>query len=240
MREDPQVRFEFAGDLSVDTDTLEVRCGDQVSLVQPQVFEVLRYLVERADRVITKEELLDNVWGDRFVSESALTSRIKSARQALGDDGRTQAVIRTVHGRGYRWVAERAPAPEATAAPASVEAPAVAERPEPRPALLAVEAPVPVDDPWPAVGRHREMEQLGARLRDPNRHGVVIVAPAGMGKSRLALMAAAVAERSGIPVARVQGYRQSQNIPLACLAHLLPESDQLRLGPDEDLSRTVL
>ena len=66
---------------------------------------MLRYLVEHRDRVGPKEELLDNVWGDRFVSESALTSRIKAARQAVGDSGRAQRVISTAHGRGYRFLA---------------------------------------------------------------------------------------------------------------------------------------
>ena len=54
--------------------------------------------------MVSKEELLDTVWGDRFVSESALTSRIKAARRAVGDDGTRQAVIATAHGRGYRLV----------------------------------------------------------------------------------------------------------------------------------------
>jgi DNA-binding winged helix-turn-helix (wHTH) protein len=75
------------------------RAGHPVP-VEPQVFDVLCYLVEHRERVVTKEELLDNVWGDRFVSESALTSRIKDARRAVGDDGQLQHVIRTVHGRG--------------------------------------------------------------------------------------------------------------------------------------------
>jgi pimeloyl-ACP methyl ester carboxylesterase len=69
------------------------------------VFEVLAYLVAHRDRVVPKEELLDAVWGDRFVSESALTTRIKAARRAVGDDGSAQRVIRTVHGRGYQFVA---------------------------------------------------------------------------------------------------------------------------------------
>jgi len=54
---------------------------------------------------VTKEELLDEIWGDRFVSESALTSRLKAARRVVGDDGQAQRLIRTVHGRGYRFVA---------------------------------------------------------------------------------------------------------------------------------------
>jgi pimeloyl-ACP methyl ester carboxylesterase/DNA-binding winged helix-turn-helix (wHTH) protein len=90
----------------LDTDRyLLERAGDTVS-VEPQVFDVLAYLIENRDRVVTKEELLDSVWGDRFVSESALTSRIKRARQLVGDDGAAQRVIKTVHGRGYRWIGD--------------------------------------------------------------------------------------------------------------------------------------
>ena len=70
------------------------------------MFDVLVLLVRERDRVVTKEELLDTVWGDRFVSESALTSRIKAARQAIGDDGKAQRLVRTVHGRGYQFVAD--------------------------------------------------------------------------------------------------------------------------------------
>ena len=74
--------------------------------VQPQVFDVLSHLVLNRERVVPKTELLDSIWGDRFVSESTLTSRIKAARRAVGDDGDLQRVIQTVHGRGYRWVAD--------------------------------------------------------------------------------------------------------------------------------------
>ncbi len=63
-------------------------------------------MLERPRQLLTKAELLDGVWGDQFVTESALTTRVKQIRQALGDDGRAQRVIQTVHGRGYRFVAE--------------------------------------------------------------------------------------------------------------------------------------
>jgi pimeloyl-ACP methyl ester carboxylesterase/DNA-binding winged helix-turn-helix (wHTH) protein len=80
------------------------RAGEEVH-VEPQVFEVLTHLLANRDRVVPKTELLDVVWGGRFVSESALTSRLKAARRAVGDDGRQQRVIATVHGIGYRFVA---------------------------------------------------------------------------------------------------------------------------------------
>ena len=66
---------------------------------------MLAYLVEHRGTVVRKEELLDAIWGDRFVSESALTTRIKAARQAVGDNGSQQSIIRTVHGKGYEFVA---------------------------------------------------------------------------------------------------------------------------------------
>src|SRR5262245_10136955 len=98
------MRYRFGG-VVVDTDTYELRSGGRLVEVEPQVFGVLAHLLAHRDRVVAKDELLDAVWGNRFVSESALTTRIKQARQAVGDDGRAQRVIRTLHGRGYRLVA---------------------------------------------------------------------------------------------------------------------------------------
>ncbi len=74
--------------------------------VEQQVFDVLVHLAEHSDRVVPKTELLDVVWGHRFVTESTLTSRIKSARRAVGDSGDRQEVIRTVRGIGYQLAAE--------------------------------------------------------------------------------------------------------------------------------------
>ena len=93
------------GDCKLDLDRLELRRGGQPRPVEPQVFDLLAVLIRERHRVVPKEELLDTVWGDRFVSESALTSRVKAARQAIGDDGRGQRFIRTAHGRGYQFAA---------------------------------------------------------------------------------------------------------------------------------------
>jgi pimeloyl-ACP methyl ester carboxylesterase/DNA-binding winged helix-turn-helix (wHTH) protein len=96
--------YAFEG-YELDTRRHELRHEGAVVAVEPQVFSVLAYLAAHADRVVDKEELLDAVWQTRFVTESALTSRIKAARRAIGDDGRAQQAIRTIHGRGYRFVA---------------------------------------------------------------------------------------------------------------------------------------
>ena len=99
------VRVRF-GDVALDADAMELERGGQQVAIEPQVMDVLDYLVRHRDRVVPKTELLDEIWGDRFVSESALSSRIKSARRAIGDNGRDQRLIRTVHGRGFRFVGE--------------------------------------------------------------------------------------------------------------------------------------
>lgn len=88
----------------LDTQRYELRRDGTVVHVEPQVFDVLTQLVSHHDRFVSKEELFDAVWGGRFVGEAALTSRIKAARRALGDDGESQRFIRTVRGRGYQFV----------------------------------------------------------------------------------------------------------------------------------------
>jgi pimeloyl-ACP methyl ester carboxylesterase len=91
-------------DVELDLGTVELRRAGVRVPVEPQVFDVLAYLVFHRARVVPKEELMDAVWGGRFISEAAVTSRIKQARQAIGDSGRSQRLIRTVHGKGYRFV----------------------------------------------------------------------------------------------------------------------------------------
>lgn len=85
--------------------------------VEPQVLDILRYLAAHRDRVVTRDELLDAVWSDRTVSDSSLTTSIKSARKAVDDDGKRQAVIRTIHGRGFQFVAEVIEGPDASGTP---------------------------------------------------------------------------------------------------------------------------
>lgn len=72
--------------------------------VEPQVFSLLVHLLENHDRAVSKDELIEAIWDGRFVSDSAISSRIKSARKALGDDGRSQKYIKTVHRHGFRFV----------------------------------------------------------------------------------------------------------------------------------------
>ncbi len=120
-------------DCELDSDLFELRKAGAAVPVEPQVFDLLRHLVEHADRAVTKEELFDAVWQGRFVSEAALTSRIKSARQAIGDTGRDQVMIKTVRGRGFRFVA---PVETPGAAPHAAEPEATPSRERPSIAVL--------------------------------------------------------------------------------------------------------
>ncbi len=94
------------GDIVVSFDRREVVVAGSVHPLEPQAFDLLAYLVVNAERAVPKHELLDEVWGHRFVTEASLTTRIKQIRQALGDDGQAQRVIRTVRGHGYQFVAD--------------------------------------------------------------------------------------------------------------------------------------
>jgi TolB-like protein len=94
------------GSFELDLATLELRAGGEVRPLEPQVFGVLALLVENRARLVTKEEIIEKVWDGRPVSDAAISSRVKSARQALGDDGQSQRIIRTVHRRGFRFTAD--------------------------------------------------------------------------------------------------------------------------------------
>jgi pimeloyl-ACP methyl ester carboxylesterase/DNA-binding winged helix-turn-helix (wHTH) protein len=94
------------GKYVVDTELIEIRCDEGVVAVEPQVFDLLIFLIENRGRVVSLDEIFEHVWQGRIVSLSTLTSRINAARTAIGDSGRLQEKIKTVARKGYRFVAE--------------------------------------------------------------------------------------------------------------------------------------
>ena len=90
----------------LDMACFELRDAGEACPLEPQVFALLAYLVEHRERLVSKDEIFEKLWDGRIVTESALSSRIKWARKALGDDGKAQRFIKTVHGRGFRFVAD--------------------------------------------------------------------------------------------------------------------------------------
>ena len=173
------MRFRFEG-CELDTAAYQLTVAGRIELVEPQVFDVLAYLLEHRDRVVTKDELLDNIWGNRFVSESTLTSRVKGARRAVGDDGRSQRIIRTVHGRGYQFVAQVEEDGAGLNAKPDVALP-------PDASVLAVSG-------TRLIGRERELSDL-VDLMSTTRL-LTLAGPGGVGKTRLAAeLATRVADR---------------------------------------------
>src|SRR5688572_12231823 len=92
------------GDYAIDTDRRELMRGGTLVAIEPQVFDLLVYLIENRERVVSKDNLIEGVWGGRIVSDSTLTSRINAVRRAMGDSGAEQTLIRTVARRGFRFV----------------------------------------------------------------------------------------------------------------------------------------
>ncbi|RDJ27268.1 CadC-family transcriptional regulator [Bosea caraganae] len=118
------MQFLFAGYV-LDPGRRELQRGTEVIAIGPQVFDLLTYLIENRERVVSKDDLLDAVWAGRIVSESTLTSHINAVRKAIGDSGGEQRLLKTIARKGFRFVAEvrEAPASDGARNPATEPAP---------------------------------------------------------------------------------------------------------------------
>lgn len=177
------------GPFALDIANVRLLRDGQVVDLPPKSFELLAWLAQRPGELVLKDQLLDAVWGRRFVSEGAVKTVVSELRAALGDDPRAPRWIETVQRRGYRFVGQvedhTQPGPSAPPAPpAPAAAAAMAAAPAP-----GAEAPGNLPDGLPGlIGRDAELAALGALL-DSSRL-VTVVGMAGVGKTRLALAAA--------------------------------------------------
>jgi DNA-binding winged helix-turn-helix (wHTH) protein/tetratricopeptide (TPR) repeat protein len=148
----------------LDTDRRELRCGPTAVGIEPQVFDLLEYLIRHRERVVSRGELIESIWGGRLVSESALNTRINAVRSAIGDSGAEQRLLKTLPRKGIRFVGEMLEEKEA-----SEEAPAPAlnghavETTEARAASTALPA-------LPTVGRHSEAWSPAAAAKPSRLH----------------------------------------------------------------------
>lgn len=111
------------GRFELDPERFELRRDGQPVPVEPRTFDLIRHLARNIGRTVTRDELFGAVWQDRIVSDAALSSQVRAARRALGDDGETQRVIATVHGRGFRLRRQAASAEDTGAATGKTDAP---------------------------------------------------------------------------------------------------------------------
>jgi TolB-like protein/Flp pilus assembly protein TadD len=133
-------------DCELDTTRFVLRRAGQPCPVEPLVFNLLVYLLQQRDRVVLRQELLEALWPGKVVSESALSSCVKAARQAVGDSGETQTCIATVHGRGYRFVASvgTGPSGQASATATSLVLSAPPATPQPNDTVRSRRASIAV------------------------------------------------------------------------------------------------
>jgi predicted ATPase len=160
-------------DYTLDTQLYELRHAGALCHLEPQVFAVLHYLIAHRDRVVTRQELLEHIWPERFISEATLDHRVMEARQAIGDNGQTQRCIQTLRGRGYRFVG-------------AVEERLAVTAPQHTAAIYQV--PAPVGAPAMLVGRDAELVQLHqwyAAACQSRRQVVFITGEVGIGKTTL-------------------------------------------------------
>jgi DNA-binding response OmpR family regulator len=144
------------GDCELDAGRRELRRVGQQVAIEPKVFEVLIYLLQQRDRVVSKEELLEHCWPGTYVSEAALTRCLAKVRKAVQPDGGHAPVIKTVYGQGYCFVAPIATAPREQPLPmtpaAGDKAPASTEGCK----ILIVD-----DEPFNVDYLEQELEELG-------------------------------------------------------------------------------
>jgi TolB-like protein/Tfp pilus assembly protein PilF len=157
-----QVQFFFA-DHALDTDRRELRSGSEPVAVEPQVFDLLVYLLQNRDRVVSKDDLIASVWGGRIVSDSTLTSRINAARKAVGDSGEDQKLIRTSPRKGLRFVGIVRTQPDGVAAG---YAPPDEIREQSRPALPLPDRPAVAVLPFTNMSGEPEQEYFSDGITD--------------------------------------------------------------------------
>ncbi|WP_165965972.1 AAA family ATPase [Actinomadura sp. 7K534] len=172
----------------LDASLCELRLAGKRVPVEPRALDVLHHLISHRDRVVSKEELLDAVWGDRFVSDAAVTTALRTARAAIGDTGRDQRLIRTVFRRGYQFVGTVVQ----TAAGRGPEAPRDASLP----ARLAVSSGLGF------AGREHERTVLAGAWKEVaasgHRRVVFVSGEAGIGKTTLCSVFAAATHREAV------------------------------------------
>jgi len=200
------------GEFEIDVARMELRRSGTVVPLQLKPFQMLAYMAERGGSRISKQELLDSVWGDVVVSDTALSSALKDIRKALGDDGTSQRWIQTQRNRGYRLVVADHPASA------------------PDPARDARVASSQAPESWmhrsrlPFQGRDEELRRLQRCWTQAldSKGGIALVGgEPGIGKSRLLEELAAVARSGCARVLTARAFEGDDCSPYAFFAQAL-------------------
>lgn len=163
-------------DYAFDTDRRELHRGSDVVAVAPKVFDLLAFLIRNRDRVVSKDDLINEIWNGRVVSDAALTTRLNAARSAIGDSGQEQRLIKTLPRRGVRFVGSIVQAQGPTGAPVANEG----QTEHPRPVLAIPDKPSIAVLPFQNLSNDPEQEYFA--------DGMVEDIITGLSRSKLLLV----------------------------------------------------
>ncbi|WP_229819535.1 winged helix-turn-helix domain-containing tetratricopeptide repeat protein [Kordiimonas sediminis] len=150
----------------VDLTRFELRQDGERAHIEPQVLSLLILLLENRDKMVTKDEVIDEVWDGRIVSETAVASRLKAARKAIGDNGKDQLLIKTIHGRGFRFIGEVTE--KLTSPPQTLTSPTAVSMPIPDQSFM----PAPIQN-WDEGGRPSIAVLPFVYTGEPHPHQVI-------------------------------------------------------------------
>jgi DNA-binding winged helix-turn-helix (wHTH) protein/tetratricopeptide (TPR) repeat protein len=219
----------FFDKFALDPDRRELRCGGSVVAMEPLAFDLLEHLIRHRERVVSRDDLIEQIWGGRIVSESALSTRINAVRSAIGDSGTEQRLIKTLPRKGVRFVGEVREGREPCEAPAT--------SPLERGALDTIEV-------HQANGAPLAPQVPGTEIIDGRSEGTSLVAPAPVKSRRFVVQRASLAAVAAISLVGLaaltwsyfarsaQSERTRTNIETAAkLAHL---GEQINMTSRED------
>lgn len=225
------------GSYELDTQRHELRCATQLIAVEPKVFDVLLYLLEHRDHVITKEELLEHCWPQTYVSEAALTRCLAKVRKIVQPEQSGPPVVKTVYGRGYCFVAPVTVVPQEHPLPitpaAHDKAPVVSGRSK----ILIVD-----DDPFNVDYLEQELEDLGYETVSA-ANGQEALEKVAAEAPDLILLDVMMPVLDGFTVCRIlKDHEEARLIPIIIMTALDAVADRvkgIKAGADDFLTKPV-
>jgi len=221
----------------LDAQRCELHCGGQLVAIEPKVFEVLVYLIEHRDRVVTKEELLEQCWSGTFVSEAALTRCLAKVRKTVQPESTGPLVIKTIYGRGYSFVAPVTVSPHEPSLPlipTTHDATLVATG---RSKILIVD-----DEPFNVDYLEQELEELGYETISA-ANGQEALEKVAAEAPDLILLDVMMPVLDGFTVCRIlKDHEETRLIPIIIMTALDAVADRIqgiKAGADDFLTKPV-
>jgi DNA-binding response OmpR family regulator len=225
------------GTYEIDAQRGELRCAGQPVAIEPKVFDVLLYLLEHRDHIITKEELLEHCWPETYVSEAALTRCLAKVRKAVQPDQASAPVVKTIYGRGYRFVA-----PLTSVAPE--QPPPVMSTGGDKPSAAVERATILIvdDEPFNVDYLEQELEDLGYETVSAS-NGQEALEQVATEAPDLILLDVMMPVMDGFTVCRIlKEHEATRLIPIVIMTALDAREDRIRgikAGADDFLTKPV-